>query len=121
MPSMLERLKTKASEVFCFVFHTGFEISNFNVWTAKHLMQASWTELALKIDEKNWKVEPFCNEHGFEKPWINSLKFRYSEKATKFEKNLPVNSHILTLLIDVKQSGWYFFQIFVAFFRIFEL
>ena len=45
---MLERPKTKASKVFCFVFHTGFKIWNFNVWSTKHLMQASWTELALQ-------------------------------------------------------------------------
>ena len=49
MLEMLERLKTKASKVFCFIFHAGFKISNFNVWTSKHLMQASWTELALHI------------------------------------------------------------------------
>ena len=28
---MLERLKTKASKVFCFVFHAGFKITNFDV------------------------------------------------------------------------------------------
>jgi hypothetical protein len=28
---MLERLKTKASKVFCFVFHGGFKITNFNL------------------------------------------------------------------------------------------
>ena len=48
---MMERLKTKVSKVFCFIFLAGFKISNFNVWTAKHLMQASWTELALKSHE----------------------------------------------------------------------
>ena len=43
---MLERLKTKAYHVF--VFYAGFKISNFIVWTTKHLVQASWTELALQ-------------------------------------------------------------------------
>ena len=38
---MLERRKTKEPKVFVL-----FKISNTNVWTAKHLMQASWTELA---------------------------------------------------------------------------
>ena len=45
---ILEILKIKASKVFCFVFLASFKISNFNVWTDKHSMQASWTELALK-------------------------------------------------------------------------
>ena len=43
---MLERLKNEAYKSLCFVFHAGFKISNFSVWTAKHLIQASWTELA---------------------------------------------------------------------------
>ena len=51
MPSiyldMLERLKNKASKVFGLVLRAGFKISNFILWTAKYLMQASWTELAL--------------------------------------------------------------------------
>ena len=29
--NMLEKLKTKAINAFCFVFHVGFKISNFNV------------------------------------------------------------------------------------------
>ena len=33
---------------FCFVFHVVCKISNFNKWAAKHLAQASWTELTLK-------------------------------------------------------------------------
>ena len=43
------------------------------------------------------------------------IKFRYYEKATKFEKNLPpVLTKQLFLLSSVKTSGR-FFQIFVAF------
>ena len=34
-------------DVFCFVFHVVCKISNFNKWTAKHLAQASCTELTL--------------------------------------------------------------------------
>ena len=45
---MLERLKNKVSKGFFFVFHAGFKISNFNVFTAKHLKLASWTDLGLK-------------------------------------------------------------------------
>ena len=51
---MLKRLKSKAIKVFCFVFHEGFKISNFDVGTAKHLMQASWTELALPVAWQLW-------------------------------------------------------------------
>ena len=42
---------------------------------------------------------------------VLALKFRYSEKATTFEKNLPL---FLTLLGNVKKIGR-FFQNFVAF------
>jgi hypothetical protein len=47
MLDLLERLETKASKYFCFIFHEGFKISNFSMWAAKHVMKASWTELAL--------------------------------------------------------------------------
>ena len=56
---MLERLKTKASKVFC--FHAGFKISNVNVLNAKHLMQASWTELALSTKSKLAMVPLHCS------------------------------------------------------------
>ena len=57
---MLERLKTKAYKVFWFIFHAGFKISNFNLWTAKHLMQASRTELALEVGPLlNYRVNKY--------------------------------------------------------------
>ena len=47
--------------------------------------------------------------------FFDLLEFRYHEKATKFEKNLPpVLTKQLFLLSSVKTSGR-FFQIFAAF------
>ena len=53
---MLERQETKASKVFCSIFHLGFKISTFNAWTVKHFMQADFTNtylLTLNIFEIN--------------------------------------------------------------------
>ena len=50
--SMAEKLKTK--RVWCSLFHFShviWKISNYNMWTAKHLAQASCTELSLKAVE----------------------------------------------------------------------
>ena len=44
-----EKLKTKSLMFFVsFFFHVICKISNFNMWTSKHLAQASCTELTLK-------------------------------------------------------------------------
>ena len=42
-----EKLKTKGLMFFVSFFHVICKISNFNMWTAKHLAQASCTELTL--------------------------------------------------------------------------
>ena len=36
---------------FVLFLHAACKISNFNKWTAKHLVQASCTELALRLDQ----------------------------------------------------------------------
>ena len=43
-----EKLKTKSLMFFASFFHVICNISNFNMWTANHLAQASWTELTLQ-------------------------------------------------------------------------
>ena len=45
--SIDEKLKTKGLMLFVLFFHVISKISNFNMWTAKHLVQASCTELTL--------------------------------------------------------------------------
>ena len=42
-----KKLKTKSLMFFVSFFHIICKISNFNLWTAKHLAQASCTELTL--------------------------------------------------------------------------
>ena len=43
-----EKLKNKSLMFFLFhIFHVICKISNFNMWTTKHLAQASCTELIL--------------------------------------------------------------------------
>jgi hypothetical protein len=51
----VERLKTKATKVFCFIFYADFKISNFNERTGKILRQASWIGLALTTGIKKQK------------------------------------------------------------------
>ena len=61
--------------------------------------------MAPRDSSKSWRITGSFIE----------LKFRYYEKATKFEKNLPpVLTKQLFLLSSVKTSGR-FLQIFVAF------
>ena len=43
-----KKLKTKSLMFFASFFHVICNISNFNMWTANHLAQASWTELTLQ-------------------------------------------------------------------------
>ena len=57
----------------------------------------------MRICRDNWKISV--------KNFKTEIKFRYSEKATKFWNNLP---SFLTLLSDDKKNGR-FLQIFVAF------
>ena len=40
------------TELFCFIFLLVCKILNFNMQTAKHLMQGSWTELALAVNSQ---------------------------------------------------------------------
>ena len=40
-----EKLKNKSLVFFVSFFHVICKISNFDMWTAKHLAQASYTEL----------------------------------------------------------------------------
>ena len=47
--SIGEKLKTTGLMFFVSFFHVICKISNFNMWTAKHLMQASCTELTLSF------------------------------------------------------------------------
>ena len=78
---MLKRLKSKAIKVFCFVFHEGFKISNFDVGTAKHLMQASWTELALSTKIGNGTAAlQWCIVLVVLKFMMAALGFTYSVK-----------------------------------------
>ena len=45
--SISEKLKTKRLMFFVSFFHVTCKISNFDMWTAKHLAKASCTELTL--------------------------------------------------------------------------
>ena len=47
-----EKLKTKSLMLFVSFFHVIFKISNFNMWTQKHLAQASCAELTLILSVK---------------------------------------------------------------------
>ena len=46
--SIDEKLQTKSLMFFVSFFYVICKISNFNMWTAKHLVQASCTELTLR-------------------------------------------------------------------------
>ena len=50
--SIGEKLKTKGLMLFVSFFHVICKISNSNMWTARHLVQASCTELTLSIKRK---------------------------------------------------------------------
>ena len=45
--SIDEKLKTKSLMFFASFFHVICKISNFDMWTTKHLVQASFNELTL--------------------------------------------------------------------------
>ena len=70
-------IKNWKRRVWCSLFnffHVICKISNFNMWTTKHLVQASWTELTL--------APPFTLALRTERPTTNELKglhvyFRY--------------------------------------------
>ena len=64
--------------LFCF-FHVVFKISNFNMWTAKHLAQASCTELTLlSCTETTLSNHPevfpksSCDVYLLRSPWSKS-------------------------------------------------
>ena len=46
--SIGEKLQTILG-VWCPLFHVIWDVSNFDMWTGKHLVQASRTELTLKL------------------------------------------------------------------------
>ena len=50
--SIVEKLKTKGLMFFVWFFHVICKVSNFNIWTTKHLAQASFTELTLIVSCK---------------------------------------------------------------------
>ena len=63
----------------CFVFHVVCKISNFNMWTAKHLVQASCTELTLL---KLWQfyqhiLSNIRSRLNFSTYWVFEPVFRY--------------------------------------------
>ena len=92
---MLERLKTKTSKVFCFVFFAGFKISNFNVWTAKHLIKASWTELVLIILPSVVYVRTSWQVLASTRRKVSSLQQAKSQvplRETSTEVTFPPNS-----------------------------
>ena len=67
-------IKNQKLRVWCFLFnsfHVIWKISNSNMWTAKHLVQASWTELTLHhcitpgFKLYNWYLVNTCNLRAF--------------------------------------------------------
>ena len=51
---LMKNWKLKSLMFFASFFHVIYKISNFNLWTAKHLAQASCTELTLYENVSIW-------------------------------------------------------------------
>ena len=56
------------------LFHVICKISSFNMWTAKHLAQASFTELTLLVT----KVDMYLKLTEYKKVVLNAWQFTYS-------------------------------------------
>ena len=65
-------MNTKSLMFFFFhFFHLICKVSNFNMWTAYHLAQASCTEFALEI--KVQEEHPFCDF------WFQCILMKYGD------------------------------------------
>ena len=53
---ILNLLETKSLMLYASFFHVICKISNIDIWTAKHLVQASFTELTLTFEQILFKV-----------------------------------------------------------------
>ena len=59
---------------FVLYFHVVYEISNFNMWTAKHLAQASCTELTLLFAPLDFKTFLWpCSDDGVAITYLHTL------------------------------------------------
>ena len=77
---------------FIFVFHVVCKISNFNKWTAKHLAQASCTELTLIFcanaiaTEKLWSITIKTTSLFFSTKTRNHICFLPNNGRKKYHK-----------------------------------
>ena len=101
---------------FVLFFHVVCKISHFNKWTAKHLVQASCTELTLEVSfdgefgqkNKNSKIHQFFfkSETPLEWRWIFSIKM---PKKGSYNISTEINTEDEWLsLLDIKvKIAWF--------------